>query len=144
MEIPFTEHLRWLLLWFLQYNNLIFSAIMIKLSWKYCNYYHPPYIKIFISHQRCGDIVQKFCCLSRQSPNFMTLWSICFCLISTFFRESDVSHSDTVYLIVSFSKIDCPIYPEENLPRPQKFAWNFSQVIKVHLKSFKIHNVNKN
>ena len=39
----FTEHLQWLLLWFLQQNNLIFSVITItlgynqKLSWKYKN-----------------------------------------------------------------------------------------------------------
>ena len=38
-----TEHLQWLLLWFLQQNNLIFSVITItlgynqKLSWKYKN-----------------------------------------------------------------------------------------------------------
>ena len=35
-----------------QQNKLIFSVIMInlgynqKLSWKYCNYYHPPYVKM--------------------------------------------------------------------------------------------------
>ena len=43
----FTERLQWLLLWFLWQNNIIFSVITItlgynqKLSWKYCNYYHP-------------------------------------------------------------------------------------------------------
>ena len=43
----FTKHLQWLLLWFLQENNAIFIAITIilgynqKLSWKYCNCYHP-------------------------------------------------------------------------------------------------------
>ena len=37
-----------------QQNNLIFSVITInlgynqKLSWKYCNYFHPPYIKMSI------------------------------------------------------------------------------------------------
>ena len=51
----FTEHLQWLLLWFLQQNNLIFSVITITLGYnrilprKYCNYYHPPCIKISIS-----------------------------------------------------------------------------------------------
>ena len=28
-----------------------------KLSWKYCNYYHPPYIKIPISYQKYGHLV---------------------------------------------------------------------------------------
>ena len=47
----FTEHLQWLLLWFLQQSNVIFSVITItlgynqKLSWKYCNYYHPSLYK---------------------------------------------------------------------------------------------------
>ena len=51
----FKEHLQWLLLWFLQQNNLIFSVITITIGYnqkfprKYCNYYHPPYIKISIS-----------------------------------------------------------------------------------------------
>ena len=37
-----------LLLWFFQQNNIISSVIMItlgcnkKLSWKYCDYHHPP------------------------------------------------------------------------------------------------------
>ena len=70
----FTEHLQWLLLWFLQQNKLIFSFITItlgynqKLSWKYCNYYHPPYIKISISYQKYSHLVQKFCSLSQQNP----------------------------------------------------------------------------
>ena len=47
----FTEHLQWFLLWFLQQNNVIFSVITVtlghnqKLSWKYCNYYHPSLYK---------------------------------------------------------------------------------------------------
>ena len=78
----FTEHLQWLLLWFLQQNNLLFSVITItlgynqKLSWKYCNYYQPPYIKISISYQNYGHLAQKLCCLSRQTPNFRTISSI--------------------------------------------------------------------
>ena len=51
----FKEYFQWLLLWFLQQSNLIFSVITItlgynqKLSQKYCTYYHPTFIKIFIS-----------------------------------------------------------------------------------------------
>ena len=80
----FKEHLQWLLLWFLQQNNLIFSVITItwgynhKLSWKYCNYYHPPYIKTPISYQKYGHLVQKFCSLSHQSSDFLILSSIYF------------------------------------------------------------------
>ena len=54
----------------LQQNNLIFSVITIhlgynqKLSWKYCNYYHLPYIKISIFYQKYGHLAQKFCSLS--------------------------------------------------------------------------------
>ena len=110
----FTKHLQWLLLWFLQQNNLIFSVITItlgynqKLSQKYCNYYHPPQIKISISHQKYAHLVQKFCSLSHQSPNFMILSSIDFCIISIFLRGSGVSHSYEVHFIVSFSKKNAP------------------------------------
>ena len=92
-----------------------------KLSWKYCNYYHPPYIKISISYQKYAHLVQKCCSLSHQSPNFLILSSIYFCIISIFLRGSGgVSHSYTVSLIEGLSKIDCPVYQEENLPLPQK------------------------
>ena len=88
----FTEQLQWLLLWLLQQNNLIFSVITITLgynqifSWKCVNYYHPPYINIFISYQKYVYLVQKFCSLSHKSPNFLILASICFCIISIFLR----------------------------------------------------------
>ena len=89
-----------------------------KLSWKYCNYYHPPYIKISISYQKYAHLVQKFCSFSHLlflSPNFLNLWSIYFCIISIFLRGSGgVSHSYTVSLIEGLSKINCPIYQEEN------------------------------
>ena len=140
----FTEHLQWLLVWFLQQNNIIFSVITItlgynqKLSWKYCNYYHPPYIKISISYQKYAHLVQIFCSLSHllfPSPNFLILSSIYLCIISIFLRGSGgVSHSYTVSLIEGLSKIDCPVYQEENLPLPQKCSWNYSLVIKIHLK----------
>ena len=92
-----------------------------KLSWKYCNYYHPPYIKISISYQKYAHLVQKCCSLSHQSPNFLILSSIYFCIISIFLRGSGgVSHSYSVSLIEGLSKIDCPIYQEENSPLPQK------------------------
>ena len=128
----FTEHLQWLLLWFLQQNYLIFSVITItlgyqqKLSWKYCNYYHPPYIKISISYQKYAHLVQKFCSLSHQSPNFLILSSIYFCIISIFLRGSGVSHTYAVSLTEGLSKIDCPIYQEENSPLSQKCFWNYS------------------
>ena len=124
----FTEHIQWLLLWFLQQNNSIFSVITInlgynqKLSWKYCNYYHRPYIKISISYQKYAYQIQKCCSLSHQSPNFLILSSIYFCIFSIFLRESGVSHSYTVSLIESLSKRDCPIYQEENLPLPQNYS----------------------
>ena len=136
----FTEHLHWLLLWFLQQNNLIFSAITItlgynqKLSWKCCNYYHPPYIKIAISYQKYAHLVKKSCSLSHQSPNFLILSSIYFCIISRFLRGSGVSHSYTVSLMEGLSKTDCPIYQEKNSPLPQKCSWNYCLVIKIRLK----------
>ena len=95
-----------------------------KLSWKYCNYYHPPYIKISISYQKYAHLVQIFCSLSHllfPSPNFLILSSIYLCIISIFLRGSGgVSHSYTVSLIEGLSKIDCPVYQEENSPLPQK------------------------
>ena len=122
----FTEHFQWLLLWFLQQSNLIFSVTTKtlgynqKLTKKYCNYYHPPYIKISISYQKYAHLVQSFYRLSHQSPNFMTLSSIYFFIISMFLRRSEASQSYTMDLIVSLSKIDCPIYQEENSLLPQK------------------------
>ena len=80
----FTEHLQWLLLWLLPQNNLIFTLITItlgynqKLSWKYGNYYHPPYRKISISYQKYVNLVQRFCSLSHQSPKSLILSSIYF------------------------------------------------------------------
>ena len=107
----FTEHLQWLLLWLLQQNDLIFSVITIPLgynqnfSWKYVNYYHPPYIKISISYQKYVHLVQKFCSLSHKSPNFLILSTIYFCIISIFLRGGrGVSHSYTVSLIEIFYK----------------------------------------
>ena len=89
-----------------------------KLSWKYCNYNHPPYIKISISYQKYAHLVQTFCSLSHllfPSPNFLILSSIYLCIISIFLRgNADVSHSYTVSLIEDLSKLDCPIYQEEN------------------------------
>ena len=101
-----------------------------KLSWKYCNYYHPPYIKISISYQKYAHLVQIFCSLSHllfPSPNFLILSSIYFCIISVFLRGSGgVSHSYTVSLIEGLSKLDCPIYQEDNSALPQKCSWNYS------------------
>ena len=39
-----------------------------------------------------------------------------------------------MHLIVSLSKIDCPVYQEENSPLSQKCSRNYSLVIKIHLK----------
>ena len=133
----FTEQLQWLLLWFLHQKNLIFNVITIilgynqKLPWKYCNYCHRPYMKKSISYQKYAHLVRKFCSLSQQSSNFMVLSSICFCIISIFFSGSGVSHSYTVHLIESLSKIDYLIYQEENSPLPHKYSWNYSLVIKT-------------
>ena len=96
-----------------------------KLSWKYCNYYHPPYIKISISYQKYAHLVQKFCSLSHlfPSPNFLILSSIYFGIISLYLRRSDgVSHGYTVSLLEGLSKIDCPIYQEGNSLLPQKYS----------------------
>ena len=69
----------------------------LKLLWKYCNYYHPPEIKISISYQNYGHLVRTFWSLFRQSPNFMILGTIFiylfliyFCIISIFLRGSGV------------------------------------------------------
>ena len=115
----FSEHLQWLLLWFLQQSNVIFSVITItlgynqKLSWKYCNYHHSSLYKNIhlLSKVRPSD--PNICSLFRQIPNFMTLPIIYNFNISIFLRGDGVSHSNTVHLIVSLSKIDCPIYREE-------------------------------
>ena len=100
------------------YNDNFGLCYNQKLSWKYCNYYHPPYIKISISYQKYAHLVQKFCSLSHQNPNFLILSSIYFCIISIFLRRNGVSHSYTVSLIERLSKLDCPIYQGENLPLP--------------------------
>ena len=132
----FTEHLQWLLLWFLQQNNSIFSVITInlgynqKLSWKYCNHYHPPYIKISISYQKYAHMVQKCCSLSHQSPNFLILSSIYFCIISIFLRGSSVSHSYTVSLI--------------NVYTVSAASEMFLKLFPGYQNSSKNHNVNKN
>ena len=115
----FTEHLQWLLLCFLQQNNIT-QGYNKKLPWKYCNYYHPPYIKISISYQKYAHLVQKLCSLFHRSPNFLILSCIYFCLISIFLRASGAPHSYTVSLIEGLSKIDCPIQQEENSPLTQK------------------------
>ena len=73
----FTEHILWLLLWFLQQNNLV------------------------------------------AFPTWV---------------QSGVSHSYTVHLIVSLSKIDFSICQEENSLLPQKCSWNYFQFIKIHVK----------
>ena len=123
-----------------QLNIQCYSAITItlgynqKLSWKCCNYYHPPSIKISISYQKSAHLVQNFCSLSYQNPNFLILSGIYFCIMSIFLRGSGVSHSYTVPLIECLSKMDCPIYQEDNSPLPQKCSWNYSLVIKIHLK----------
>ena len=57
-----------------------------------------------------------------------------FCIISIFLVESGVYHSNAMYLIVNFSKIDCPIYQEENSFLSQKCSRNYSLVIKINLK----------
>ena len=134
----FTEHGD-VLLWFLQQSNLIFHVITItlsynqKLSWRYCHYYHIPYIKISISCQKYAHLVQKFYSLSQQSPNFMILSSIYFCITSIFLTGSSAFQGFTLHLMVSLSKTDCPIYLEENSTLPQKCSWNYSMVIKIHL-----------
>ena len=124
--LPSPTWVRTLLMVLLQQNKLIFNVITIILSynqsfsWKYCNYYH--------------HLVQTFCDLSYQSPNFMTLPSIYFWIISIFFSGSGVSHNNTVHLKVNLSKMDCPIYQKENSSLPQKYSWNYSLVIKINLK----------
>ena len=92
--------------WFLQQSSVIFSVITInlgynqKLSWKYCNYFHLCFCKNI--HLLSKDPV-------------MTLSSIYNFHISIFLRVDCVSHGNTVYLTVSLSQIDCPIYQEEEL-----------------------------
>ena len=95
-----------------------------KLSLKYFNCYHPPYIKISISYQKYAHLVQKFCSLSPHSlPKSKLLDSLkhLFLYSFKFLRGSGaVSHSYTVSLIEGLSKLDCPIYQEENSPLPHK------------------------
>ena len=57
------------------------------------------------------------------------------CITSKFLSESGVSHSNTMHLIVSLSKIDSPIYQEENSSLSQKYSRNYSMVTKIHLNS---------
>ena len=114
LRIPFfTEHLQWLLLWLLLQNNLIFSAIRISLDYDYNFHRNTAILSSFLYknihfYQKYSHLVQKFCSLSRQSPNFITLSSIHFCMISIFFRGSGVSHSNTVHLIIILSQIEYP------------------------------------
>ena len=61
-----------------------------------------------------------------------------FCIISIFLKGSCVSHSNTMHLIVSLSKIDCPIYQEENSSLSQKCCRNYSLVIKIRIKFMSI------
>ena len=97
-----TEHLQWLLLWFLQQNNLIFSVITItlgynqKLSWKYKNkkslYKNKKslYKNIhLLSKVRLSSpkILQPF---PPKSKHLDPLKHI-FCIISIFLRRSGVS-----------------------------------------------------
>ena len=85
-----------------------------------------------ISYKKYSQLVQNVA--SRQSLNFIILSSIYICIISIFLRGSGVLHSNTVHLIVSFSKTDCPIYQEENSLLPQTYSRNYFLVIKIHLK----------
>ena len=129
----FTEHLQWLLLWLLQHNNLLFSVKTItlgynqKLPWKYCNYYHPPYIKISISYQMYALLLQKICSLSHLRPNFMILSRIYFCIILIFLRRRGVFHRYTVHLTESLSRIDCPVTKKRAHPClrniPESIPW---------------------
>ena len=95
-----------------------------KLSLKYCNCYHPPYIKISISYQKYAHLVQKFCSLSPPSlPKSKLLDPLkhLFLYSFKFLRGSGgVSHGYTVSLIEGLSKLDCPIYQEENSLLPHK------------------------
>ena len=72
-------------------------------------------MKISIFYQKYGNLVQKLCSLSHQSPNFMTVSSIYNFNISVFSRVYGKSHSNTVHPIPSLSKIDYSIYQEEEL-----------------------------
>ena len=109
----FAEHLQWL--WFLQQNNVIFSVISLtwgynqKLLWKYCNYYHPSLYNV-------------------------SLPSIYNFNISIFLTGDGVSHSNTVHLIVSPSKTDCPSTNRRNSPLSKKCSWNYSFVLNYSLK----------
>ena len=110
-------------LWSFQQNNVIFSVITItlgyneKLSQKYplLFYQHPSLYKNIHLLSKYSHPVQKLYNLSNQSSNFMTLSSIYNFNILMFVRRYGVSHSNAVHLIVCLSKIDCPIYQEEEL-----------------------------
>ena len=69
----------------------------------------------------------------------MTLPSSYNFTFSIFSRGDGVSHSNTVYL--SLSKIDCPIYQEEELSSVKKM---FLKLFPVRQNLSKIHDVNKN
>ena len=86
-----------------------------RLSWNTVIIITLPYIEISIFYQKYGHQIQIFCSLFRQSLNFMTLPSIYNFNILIFLKGNGVSHSNTVHLIVSLSKIDRPIYQEEEL-----------------------------
>ena len=57
-----------------------------------------------------------------------------FCIISIFFWRCGVSHNNAMHLIISLSKIDCPMHQDENSSLPQKCSKNWSLDIKVNLK----------
>ena len=130
----FTKHLQWLLLWFLQQNNLIFSVITInlgynqKLSWKYSNYYHPPYIKYpypikSMPIQPCSpNILEPFPPESKLLDPLKHLFLYNFNIFVYFYfmNGGGVSHSYTVQLLEGPSKIDYLIYQGENSLLPQK------------------------
>ena len=101
------------------YNNNF--GLKAKLSRKYCNYYHSTNTKnfSFLSMIHLARIV-KSSRLSSQSPNFITLSIIYFCIMSIFLNRSGASHSNLLHVIVSLSKTECPIYQEENSPVPEK------------------------
>ena len=121
MFLKISQHLQWLLLWFLQQNSTIFSVITItlgynqNLSWKYCNYYHPYLYKNIhlLSKQRPASpkVLQSFPPKSKLHDPVKHLKFKYF----NIFKGGGVSHRNTAYLIVSLCKIDSPIYQEEEL-----------------------------
>ena len=129
----FTEYLQWLFLWFLQQNNLIFSVITITLGYIITKDCHGntvisilPILKHPSTIKRMPIWTKDFVAFPTSScPNLLILSSIYFCIIPIFLRESGgVFLSYTVSQ--GLSKIDCPIYQEENSPLNQKCSWNYS------------------